>query len=1222
MNNESNGNNYLCAHCGLLLKDWRHRCQSLFYYCRDCRKEFSRKFNFERHKLTCKFGVSSNNISDVNTMEVPKKKRKFSMFSRQMREKTVAQENGVIKASLGNAVEDAYIPNDNKKLLASEFLNKKKEVLVKLLSNYVGEWKNLKLNIMLECTYIKKNENTISERTDFNFKSKVSTIDVSINLENYIESIFEKILEEQDAFEKKGSGWMYTSANYICLHLTKYKPFGGSRYIELPKKIRDKRCVINVKNDTNDCFRLAILSDNIRSNDFNAYKNIQTTYSFDSISYPTPISDINRFENLNNLAINVYGLDDKNNVYPIRISKRDNYDKTFDMLYLQNGENVHYCLITNLSRLVSSQISLSKRAYSICRRCLSVFPRTYVNKYGKNGDERKYDHELFCRDYKAIRSDFPKEEKIEFKHVEYTQSIPIVVYADIESFLIPISGPIPNPSTSWNKAIHEHRAFSVSLLVKSKMFDLSPFVYTGENCMLAFLEKLESIVVEADKIYANPLPMCEMSIEENKIFYSAKDCILCQYPLDEHDRVRHHCHISGKFVGPAHNACNLRAKKPDFIPVFMHNLQGYDSHFIIPFLGRCENISVIPSNSEKYISFSIKFKGCSTKIRFVDSFKFLSSSLDTLVNNLQNKSKSISDIFPHMANIINDENKIKLLTRKGVFPYNYFNSFERLNETRLPSKSSFFNDLTQKSISDVDYEHAKSVWETFKIKTLKDYAELYIQTDVILLCEVFEAFRLLCQQIYSLDPAWFFTLPQLSWNAMLKYTKIKLDVIKDIDMVQFFEKGIRGGICQVVSRYAKANNKYLNEYDSTKPSNYLLYVDVNNLYGYAMNLPLPYSDFEWADEKLNVLDLENESEIGAVLDVDIEYPKEIHDNLSQLPFLPEKNNPPNTKAVKLLTTLIPKTRYIVHYVNLKQALQLGVKITKIHRVLKFKQKKWLAPYIEVNSMMRASAKNTFESDFYKLMNNSCFGKFMENVRNRIDLKIVTNEKSLFRQVNKPNFKDRIIFAENVTAVQLDKERIIFDKPLYVGFAVLDLSKVLMYHYHYNVFLKKYGIENVTLCYTDTDSFLYNIRTQDIYSDIAGELNKYFDTSNFPTSHFCFSEKNKKVVGLLKDETFGDPIVEFVGLRPKMYSYITNNEITVKKSKGIKKSAVDGFTFNDYLNTFKDSKSVYSSFYTIQSKKHNVQTTLVNKKSLCSFDNKRCTLPDGVQTLPYGHYSLI
>lgn len=241
------------------------------------------------------------------------------------------------------------------------------------------------------------------------------------------------------------------------------------------------------------------------------------------------------------------------------------------------------------------------------------------------------------------------------------------------------------------------------------------------------------------------------------------------------------------FIGAAHNACNLRAKKPNFVPVFMHNLQGYDSHFIIPFLGLCEDVTLIPSTTEKYISFTIKFKGCMTKIRFIDSYKFLPSSLETLVNILKNnKNQSLIEVFPHMYRIINEEEKIELLTRKGVFPYNYFDSLERLTETKLPVKKEFYNDLTQKHISDSDYNHAQTVWNTFSIKTLKEYTELYIKTDVILLCEVFETFRSLCLKIYQLDPAWFFTLPQLSWNAMLKYTKIKLDILKDSNMVQFW----------------------------------------------------------------------------------------------------------------------------------------------------------------------------------------------------------------------------------------------------------------------------------------------------------------------------------------------------------------------------------------------------------------------------------------------------
>lgn len=275
---------------------------------------------------------------------------------------------------------------------------------------------------------------------------------------------------------------------------------------------------------------------------------------------------------------------------------------------------------------------------------------------------------------------------------------------------------------------------------------------------------------------------------------------------------------------------------------------------------------------------------------------------------------------------------------------------------------------------------------------------------------------------------------------------------------------------------------------------------------------------------------------------------------------------------------------------------------KVHRIFKISSK---TPYIDLNTYYRTKAANTFESDFFKLMNNSCFGKFLECVRDRIDLKIVTNKKSLGKYVKKPNFKDRFIFSENIVAVQLEKE----------------LSKVLMYDYHYNVFLKTYGSDNVNLCYMDTDSFLYEITTDDIYHDLKDILQCHFDTSNFPVTHPPHSLINKKVVGKLKDETAGDPIVEYVGLRPKMYSFITNKSKLIKRAKGVKNSAIREFKFKDYFDTLQTNMTMYSSFQIIQSKKHKLHTIVVNKAALSPHDDKRVTLANSIDTLPYGHYSL-
>ena len=715
-------------------------------------------------------------------------------------------------------------------------------------------------------------------------------------------------------------------------------------------------------------------------------------------------------------------------------------------------------------------------------------------------------------------------------------------------------------------------------------------------------------------------------------------------------KVRDHCHITGKYRGAAHDKCNLNFQITNKIPVIFHNLRGYDSHFIIQEIGEIikknkykeigkdgkekekekqMNINIIPNNMEKYLAIML-----GKHLTFIDSFQFMSSSLDRLVSNLPKESfKYTSKRF---------KSKLDLMTRKGVYPYDYMDSFDKFNE-QLPTKEDFFSILNNEHITDEDYNHALEVWKTFNIKNMGEYHDLYLTSDILLLADVFENFRKTCLEYYKLDPCHYFSSPGLAWDAMLKMTKIKLELMTDVDMYLFIEKGLRGGISYIANRYGEANNKYMKDYNENEPSKYIMYLDANNLYGWAMSQYLPTGGFKWFNkqeiEDLDLNEYGKENEKGLILEVDLEYPKELHNLHNDYPLAPEKIKVTkdmisdysrkiaekfkiSTGLVhKLIPTLGKKEKYVLHYRNLQLYLDLGLKLTKIHQVLEFNQSPWLKQYIDFNTQKRTNAKNSFEKDFFKLMNNSVFGKTMENIRNRVDIRLITDKKQFLKWASKPTFVSNKIFNENLVAIHKIKEQIKLNKPAYVGMCILDLSKTLMYDFHYNYIKQKYG-SKAKLLFTDTDSLTYEIEAEDVYEDFWKDKD-LFDNSDYPENSPYFYKKNKKVIGKFKDEAAGTIIKEFVGLRSKMYSYIKDNNKEEKTAKGIKKNIIKNIIkYINYKETLFNNTQMHHKMKTIRSQNHQIRSYEINKVSLSSYDDKRYILEDGIHTYAYGHYAIL
>ena len=525
------------------------------------------------------------------------------------------------------------------------------------------------------------------------------------------------------------------------------------------------------------------------------------------------------------------------------------------------------------------------------------------------------------------------------------------------------------------------------------------------------------------------------------------------------------------------------------------------------------------------------------------------------------------------------------------------------------------------SISEEDYQHAQRVWKEFGIHNLGDYHDLYLRTDVVLLANVFEAFRDTCLKHYKLDPAHFYTSPRLAWRACLKCTGIRPELLTDPDMLPMFERGIRGGITQAVRKYASANNKYMGDkFNPNEDTTYLQYLDANNLYGWAMSQPLPTGGFKWVDENPNeISELATRTDKGYILEVDVSYPKVLHDSHNDLPFMCERME--INGVGKLLPNLRDKKNYVIHIKVVDQALQHRLIPDRIHQVIELDQSPWLKTYIDFNTQLRTAATNDFEKDFFKLTNNSVFRKTMENIRKHRNIKLVRTEEKYLHTVMKPNFKSGVLFGENLMGCEMGKITVVMNKPVYLSQAILDLSKIVMYEFHYDYMVLKYGLEKLKLCYMDTDSLVYDIKTEDFYEDIANDVEARFDTSGYSKTDFrpLPISLNKKVIGLMKDELGGKVMTEFMALRPKLYSYKKLDGSEDKKCKGIKKCVVKKtLTFEDYKACLFNDSTEYRSQLMFRSAKHEVHTIEVNKVALNRDDDKRISRKDGISTFARGH----
>ena len=630
----------------------------------------------------------------------------------------------------------------------------------------------------------------------------------------------------------------------------------------------------------------------------------------------------------------------------------------------------------------------------------------------------------------------------------------------------------------------------------------SPLGYNNVDWFVNEVVKLENKMAF---YFKNTQKDIIMTDEDEEDYRKNNICRFCEKNI-ESDKVRDHCHLTGKYRGPAHSNCNINVtqKQSNFIPFIFHNFSNYDCHMFFKKLVDKKkdkvDFEIIPKTNEEYISATY---GC---IRFIDSYRFLSSGLDSLVKTLvDNSDKTLKNLKKeivdndYILNIVTDigeydrtindlkndypdkikkleealldymgENGLKILktgfpdkwkylTKKLAYPYEFFNSIDDYQKPVDNLKTEdFFSKLKYKCPDDEEIEKTMDIIRKFNIKIGEELTEIYLKSDVLLLTCVFEKFIKVSVNEFGINPLYCVSLPGYTWQCGLKYTGINLQTLQDKDMILLLENNIRGGISSVMG------DRYIKSDENGK----ILYFDANNLYGDSMSQPLPYDEIKYDNNiKLeDILNTPDDSDIGYFIENDLIYPNNIKEKTKNFPFAPvnKKINPddfndymkeikPDTyiQNKKLICDFSNKKKYLTHYRMLKFYIRHGMIVEKVHNIISFRQSRWLEKYINFNTQKRNQAVNDFEKDFYKLLNNAFYGKTMENVRNRLKIKFVKKDvyREIVKQQSKLTFNGIHKSYENCDSYTFKQNEVLMDKPIYLGFTVLELRLIMIKYNH-------------------------------------------------------------------------------------------------------------------------------------------------------------------------------
>ena len=932
----------------------------------------------------------------------------------------------------------------------------------------------------------------------------------------------------------------------------------------------------------------------------------------------------------------------------------------FHKRYKNKQSYYHYFWIKNINN-----IKKSFKKHFVCVVC-----------YNKFSTSKALNRHLLTCNSKTVDVYPPEKSYLSFddkKAAKYACPLSIIGFADFETKIVSTDNKDEFKdafhrldSFTTRKKLHQIVSFSLIFVDNDGklIFEKTSCAKNAGECFFQTLDSIEeNLLLSISKNKAS-FDTKSLTSEELQRFNKATNCEICHVKFENNDRLRcknlDHCHYTNKYRYASCTMCNLLNRSQTHIPIYFHNFCSYDSNLLLNVINKNSNVRTPPkflfSNLQKlrFLTYnSYKFK---------DSLEHLPSSLSKLVSELNNphqnhnfpifyQSKIIQSFLPKNESKENIKRKIKLLTGgKGIYPYSLCNDADIMKQmTNFPPIEKFFNDLTNTSCTLEDYKFAVNVYKSFNCKNLYEYTILYNHTDTLILAEIMMVYRKVIQDHFQMDIHHFLGIPGLSFNIMLKISKVKLELISDPEMSDFFQKSIRGGMSFITTRKAKSDYTDSNIENCKRRMTHIRYIDGNNLYGSQMLFDLPTEDYKFEDEKfVKKIEkkLKNRKQIsigerGMFLEVDLNYPKKLHKLHEDFPLAPErykitynelspinqflykkmqKNTSQDTYCEeKLIPTFHNRKYYILHIKCLLFYLSHGLILKKIHRIVSFKQKPFLKDYILTLTNLRSisAAKNlTFFVNVFKLLANSTYGKFAQNPNNFTYAKLCLCERDLKKAINSNRFLRASIVNQDVAIVEYKPEKILYDSPFSVAATILDLAKLHLYYYYYDVLKPAFVPDKVSLIATDTDSIIFSVNCPNFFTKY--KKLPLFDFSNFKKHDFLYSDKNRKALLFFKDENPSDFIKEFIGLRSKLYVIKTVSNHEDKKCKGYNRKFKDTLlTYEKYKNCHKNLTQHRLPLLAIRSFDHQLYTVLQNKVVLNNYDSKMFICNCNIHTFFYG-----